>query len=180
MTSETNVLKNTINAVDPNIARIFLPWALKNPRYLRSFLKLKKTYINSKKIRLNLKEEDVVIPPFFIISITSKCNLGCIGCYASAVGGITCHLSQVGDSSAKSLGWDQWHSIIHQACNLGVFGFVFAGGEPFLYDGLLDFCKEFKDRFFIIITNNWFYLKFFTVDFIQRYYHFQTFSCTSF
>jgi MoaA/NifB/PqqE/SkfB family radical SAM enzyme len=28
-----------------------------------------------------------------------------------------------------------------------------AGGEPFLFPGLLEFCREFKDKLFIIITN---------------------------
>ncbi|MHA2004495.1 MAG: SPASM domain-containing protein, partial [Candidatus Thorarchaeota archaeon] len=36
---------------------------------------------------------------------------------------------------------------------LGVFGFILAGGEPFLYPGLLELCMEFKDRFFLIVTN---------------------------
>jgi MoaA/NifB/PqqE/SkfB family radical SAM enzyme len=48
---------------------------------------------------------------------------------------------------------DQWRKIIKEASELGVFGFIIAGGEPFLVPGLLDLCKEFKNRFFIILTN---------------------------
>ena len=36
---------------------------------------------------------------------------------------------------------------------MGVFGFFLAGGEPFLFPRLIELCKEFKDRCFIIFTN---------------------------
>jgi MoaA/NifB/PqqE/SkfB family radical SAM enzyme len=48
---------------------------------------------------------------------------------------------------------EQWRDIIQEASELGVFGFVLAGGEPFLMPGLLDLCKQFKNNFFIIISN---------------------------
>ncbi len=36
---------------------------------------------------------------------------------------------------------------------MGVFGFFLAGGEPFLFPRLIELCKEYKDRCFIIFTN---------------------------
>ena len=78
------------------------------------------------------------------MSITSYCNLKCSGCYAEATG--TTRLN-------KNLKIDQWKKIIREASELGVFGFVIAGGEPFLYPELLEICKVFKNRFFIILTN---------------------------
>jgi MoaA/NifB/PqqE/SkfB family radical SAM enzyme len=78
------------------------------------------------------------------LSITSCCNLKCSGCYAEATG--TTRLD-------KNLKIDQWEKIIREASELGVFGFVIAGGESFLYPELLNICKEFKDHFFIILTN---------------------------
>jgi MoaA/NifB/PqqE/SkfB family radical SAM enzyme len=47
----------------------------------------------------------------------------------------------------------QWRSIISEARELGVFGFVIAGGEPFLCEGIVELCMEFDDVFFLIVTN---------------------------
>lgn len=148
-----NTLEKTINHVDKNLARIFLPWALRHPRYLKSFYTLRKTYINSDKTRKNYRKQDIRIPPFLILSITSNCNLQCSGCYAEAVGTISCRQSKEATNNNPSLSLTSWDQIISQACELGIFGFVLAGGEPFLYPELLTLCKKHKDRFFIILTN---------------------------
>ena len=145
------ILKNTMNKYDPKIASVFLPWAVSHPRYIRSFFRLKRVNEKAKKLRLKEKENGIMVPPFLILSITSNCNLKCSGCFADAAG-TTCY----GTSKSKkndSLNMDQWRKIIKEASELGVFGFIIAGGEPFLVPGLLDLCKEFKNRFFIILTN---------------------------
>ena len=145
------ILKNTMNKYDPKIASVFLPWAVSHPRYIRSFFRLRRVNEKAKKLRLKEKENGIVVPPFLILSITSNCNLKCSGCFADAAG-TTCY----GTSKSKkndSLNMDQWRKIIKEASELGVFGFIIAGGEPFLLPGLLDLCKEFKNRFFIILTN---------------------------
>ena len=134
-------LKTTINNYDPNLTRIFLPWAIKHPKYIRSFLKLKQSYLKSEKIRKENLKKDVKIQPFLILSITSKCNLKCKGCYASAAGNIAYN-----DSETKpNLNIDQWKHIIKEASEIGVFGFVIAGGEPFLYPNIIDLFKDFKE-----------------------------------
>jgi MoaA/NifB/PqqE/SkfB family radical SAM enzyme len=146
-----SILKNTMNKYDPKIASVFLPWAVSNPRYIRSFFRLRRVNEKAKKLRIKEKENGIVVPPFLILSITSNCNLKCSGCFADAAG-TTCY----GTSKSKkndSLNIDQWRKIIKEASEIGVFGFIIAGGEPFLLPGLLDFCKEFKDRFFVILTN---------------------------
>ncbi len=145
------ILKNTMNKYDPKIASVFLSWAVNNPRYIRSFFRLRRVNIKAKKIRLRERENGIVVPPFLILSITSNCNLKCSGCFADA-SGTTCY----GTSKSKknnTLNINQWRKIINEASELGVFGFIMAGGEPFLLPGLLDLCKEFKNRFFIVLTN---------------------------
>ena len=146
-----SILKNTMDKYDPKIASVFLPWACRHPRYIRSFLRLRKTNTKAKKIRLKEKENGIIVPPFLILSITSSCNLRCIGCYAEAAG-TTCHNTSNyrGDNS---LDLNQWRKIIREASDLGIFGFVIAGGEPFLFPNLLELCREFKDRFFILLSN---------------------------
>ncbi len=142
-------LQKTIDLYDPNIARIFLPWALRHPKYIRSFLMLRKSYLLSEKIRKNRLEEGIKIPPFLILSVTSKCNLKCNGCYAAAAGNIT----QKNALAKQVLDLKQWISIIKEASEIGVFGFVVAGGEPFLYPDLIKLFREFKNRFFVVIAN---------------------------
>ena len=145
------ILKNTMNKYDPKIASVFLPWAISNPRYIRSFFRLRRINEKAKKLRLKEKENGIVVPPFLILSITSKCNLKCSGCFADAAG-TNCYGTSKSQKN-NSLTIDQWRKIIKEASELGVFGFIIAGGEPFLVPRLLNLCKEFQNRFFIILTN---------------------------
>ncbi len=43
--------------------------------------------------------------------------------------------------------------MLQDATDLGIFGFIIAGGEPFMFTGLLDLMREFQNAFFIIFTN---------------------------
>ncbi len=140
-------LKKILETVDPNLLRIFLPWALHHPSSLNQYRKLVKPFMKSLEMRREFKNNDILIPPFMILSITKNCNLKCAGCYAAAVGTLNC------ESKKKQLDVDDWKKIIKEANDLGVFGYIIAGGEPFLYPNLLELCEEFKDRLFIIITN---------------------------
>jgi MoaA/NifB/PqqE/SkfB family radical SAM enzyme len=99
------------------------------------------------------RKKGLVVPPFLIISITSRCNLSCNGCYAGAVGNHHEIKYNEDNKMKKELSKEQWRAIINEAKELGVIGFVIAGGEPFLFPGLIDLCEEFKDRLFLILTN---------------------------
>ncbi len=131
----------------PQLARIFIPWFLKHPRNFRIITRLAKGYKNSVKIRGEELQKGTQVPPFLIISITSQCNLKCTGCYAAATGILnnTC--------STKQLGIKNWKKIIKEASDLGVFGFIIAGGEPFILKDLLKINKEFKNNLFVIFSN---------------------------
>jgi len=148
-----SILKKTMESYDPNIACIFLPWICRHPRYLRGFLRLRRTHLQVKKCRKEELVKGVKVPPFLILSITPHCNLQCTGCYAAATGVTSTINFTKSIQQSKLLSYDQWHSIIKEANTLGVFGYVFAGGEPFLFPKLLRLCKEFNDRFFLILTN---------------------------
>jgi MoaA/NifB/PqqE/SkfB family radical SAM enzyme len=105
----------------------------------------------AKKRRVLTQEQGLKVPPFLILSITSQCNLHCSGCFAAAAGNI--NNGNANSMNESQLPNDQWRNIITEASELGVMGFIIAGGEPFLYPGLIDLCKDFKDRFFLILTN---------------------------
>ncbi|MBN2330431.1 MAG: radical SAM protein [Candidatus Aenigmarchaeota archaeon] len=148
MENDAASLIRNANNLDPNLARVFLPFALGNPRYLKGFFSLLGTHIKAKRRREEMLRSGLVVPPFLIISITSRCNLNCAGCFAKAAGTVS-----GSTGSRKELSFGQWKSIIRQAKDLGIFGFVIAGGEPFMHSGLLELCGGFKDSLFIILTN---------------------------
>jgi len=140
-------LKNKMLLIDPNMARVFIPWAIRHPRYIFSFRKLVKSYKKSIFLRREiLSVEGIKVPPFLIISITKQCNLKCAGCYAAANGTLN-------NEKIHQLQLEEWRRIIQEGNELGVFAYVIAGGEPFLFKGLLELCKEFNDRLFIIFSN---------------------------
>ena len=147
-------LENSISTqLDSKLAKVILPWVFRHPRYLRASFALLRSVKQAKKKRLELMTDGLQVPPFLILSITSKCNLKCKGCFAAAVGNIYNSNSKINYKSKPHLDYSHWHAIIKEAKELGVMGFVIAGGEPFLFPDLLKLCKEFKDRLFIILTN---------------------------
>ncbi len=149
---QRSLIKETLNHYDPNLARIFLPWAIRHPKYLRSFIRLRRAFKASEAARNYELANGVKVPPFLIISITPRCNLKCAGCYATAAGNL--YKCKTGiNRHYDPLTLYQWRDIIAEASKLGVFGFILTGGEPFLVPELIDLCREFQDRFFIILTN---------------------------
>ncbi len=143
----TNYINHTLKKVDPTMAKIFMPWILKHPKSMYTMMKLAKAYRKSCKIRAEEQLNGLKVPPFLILSITSKCNLKCVGCYAAATGTL-CN-----QKSRNTLDLEKWIKIIQEAKELGVFAFIIAGGEPFLMPNLLKICEDFNDRLFLIFTN---------------------------
>lgn len=146
-------LKNVLGKLDPKLASVFIPWACRHPRYLRAFIRLYGVHKHAEQSRAEALAEGVKVPPFLILSITPRCNLRCAGCYAAVVGTV-CNGDPIAHKRLEpTLTWEKWREIIAEASELGVLGFVIAGGEPFLFPRLIELCEEFKDRFFIILTN---------------------------
>jgi len=142
-------VKNILENFDPKLSQVFFRWALWHPRYIRAFTRMGRKYRKFRQLRLEAKSEGLMVPPVMILSITKHCNLACVGCYATAVGTV----SKGSDTSIPQLNFDEWHRIISEAQDLGVQMFIIAGGEPFLFQGLLDICRDFKNSFFVIVTN---------------------------
>lgn len=150
---EETKLKNTFDGMDHNLTRVLLPWALRHPRYLRSSKRLITGLRRAQKTRAEHRVNGLRVPPALILSITNRCNLRCFGCYAQAVG-ITPGKGSNGNINNRSeLSIEQWRKIISESRDLGVFMFIIAGGEPFLFPGLIELTQEFPDRLFMIVTN---------------------------
>jgi MoaA/NifB/PqqE/SkfB family radical SAM enzyme len=140
------------NHFGPSFYRMFVPWAIRHPRYLRSAGSLLRGYSKSLQTRKKLENDGLKVPPALILSLTQRCNLSCQGCFAAA-SGITCGKGGGTSNKKPQLDWSGWKRVISEASELGVFGFFLAGGEPFLFPKLIDICEEFNDHCFIIFTN---------------------------
>ena len=82
-------------------------------------------------------------PPLFItLSPTKRCNLSCIGCYASST-----------SATAETLDWSIVDKIMTELHGeMGMRFFVISGGEPMMYksngNSILDLPRKYKDSFF--------------------------------
>ncbi|MHA2373586.1 MAG: radical SAM/SPASM domain-containing protein [Candidatus Thorarchaeota archaeon] len=150
---QKSVMRKFLDGVNPLFTRAFLPWLVRHPRYLRAGIRLARSFKKAERIRDKQGRMGVRIPPVLILSVTSTCNLFCLGCYASA--SLTNNQNASSDQRQldNGLKFEEWKSIIESARDLGVFGFIIAGGEPFLYPKILDLCMQFKDLFFLFVTN---------------------------
>lgn len=136
-----------IDEVDPQLTRVLAPWVADNPRYLPGFVRLGRSLVHSRHLRAQALEDGVRVPPFLVLSVTSRCNLRCAGCYAGAVGTVTYAPKQQG------LNLEDWYQVVREAVRLGVFAFMIAGGEPFMVEGIANLFRDFPDRLFLVFTN---------------------------
>jgi MoaA/NifB/PqqE/SkfB family radical SAM enzyme len=140
-------LTNRIEGIDPQLSRVIVPWVVQHPRYLPGFLRLARTIAQSKRVRARALADGVRVPPFLVLSVTSKCNLRCTGCYAGAIGTVTATPAHPG------LGLRDWYAVVDEAVRLGVMAFMIAGGEPFLLPGIVNLFRDHPDRLFLVFTN---------------------------
>ena len=148
------MLKDALGKINPNIGKKLISWVLQHPRYLKSFFPLYQAYTNARQAREKELKNGLQVPSTLIISITPSCNLNCEGCYSSTAGNIQHYKSTKTKTQIKTpLIHEQWRKIVKEAGELGIFTNIIAGGEPFLFPELIEFCGEFKDQTFVIFTN---------------------------
>lgn len=83
----------------------------------------------------------VFAPTTILISPTMRCNLSCAGCFAGEY------------SPDTDLERELVQRVIDEANDMGVYFFTLLGGEPFIYDGLLDLAAENQHCYFQVFTN---------------------------
>lgn len=95
------------------------------------------------KERENLeKQYDCNIPWTLLIDPTSACNLKCTGCWAAEYG------------DKLSLTYSQLDDIIMQGKKLGMYMFIYTGGEPLIRkDDIIRLCEKHSDSVFLSFTN---------------------------
>lgn len=94
--------------------------------------------------RRKAEEEGCGVPVMMLISITSRCNLSCSGCY----------MQQRKTGQGPELNADELRSVIAQAENLGISVISFIGGEPLLRSQVIfDIVRSFPRILFTLSTN---------------------------
>lgn len=99
-------------------------------------------FYGTKTIRRMRKMHDCSIPWLILIDPTSSCNLNCDGCWAAEYG------------SRQNLTFEEMDDIITQGKELGIYFYMFTGGEPLVRkDDILKLCKKHRDVAFHSFTN---------------------------
>jgi MoaA/NifB/PqqE/SkfB family radical SAM enzyme len=88
-----------------------------------------------------MEEYGISSPTAILISPSMRCNLQCVGCYASEY------------EMEDELTEDQVEDIINQGEAIGSRVFVMLGGEPFVWPHLLDVAERHPQSVFMPFTN---------------------------
>ena len=104
-------------------------------------------FINASMVGWPMQEEmrakyDCNIPWAILMDPTSACNLHCTGCWAAEYG------------NKLNLTFEEMDSIISQGKELGVYMYIYTGGEPLVRRGdLIRLCEKHDDYVFLCFTN---------------------------
>lgn len=92
-----------------------------------------------KKIR---EENNCNLPWTILLDPTSSCNLKCTGCWAAEYG------------NRLNLSFEEIDDIIRQGKDLGVYFYIYTGGEPLIRKKeLIELCEKHDDCVFLCFTN---------------------------
>lgn len=116
-----------------------------DPKVLKKFLSnfIVNTMIFSPQVTNELEEKyDINIPNVILMDPTTKCNLKCIGCWAAEY-----------DKSA-SLSYEDLDRTIQQGKEIGIYMYIYSGGEPLVRkDDLIRLAEKHNDCTFLAFTN---------------------------
>lgn len=146
MQDEFNLERYMTHGVE-NIVKRALKATLMNPQESIFMVKFASASKSAARKRKQAEEKGEHIPPFLIASITSKCNLHCVGCYSRA------NHSCVDSAPVSQLTKDEWSKIFGEAMELGISFILLAGGEPLLRRDVIEEAAHFREILFPIFTN---------------------------
>ncbi|MCC8123767.1 MAG: radical SAM protein [Oscillospiraceae bacterium] len=120
-------------------------WTHTDPDVLKTFFSnffVNANLISWEKQDENRKKYNCNIPWTILLDPTSACNLKCKGCWAGEYG------------NKLNLTFDEIDSIITQGKELGVYMYVYTGGEPLVRKSdLIKLCEKHNDCAFLCFTN---------------------------
>ena len=99
-------------------------------------------FYGTTQIRANREKYNCNIPWLILMDPTSACNLRCTGCWAAEYG------------YKLNLTFEEMDSIVTQAKELGVYFYMFTGGEPLVRKAdIIKLCEKHRDCAFHSFTN---------------------------
>jgi MoaA/NifB/PqqE/SkfB family radical SAM enzyme len=105
-------------------------------------LRLFKIVKKAEALRLKNQEKlKTPIPYSCVLSVTWKCNLHCVGCYANNY------------PKHNQMNILEIESVISQCCDLGTYIFIVVGGEPLLIPELVETMAKYTNAIFFMFTN---------------------------
>ena len=120
-----------VREVDPHILKTFLL----NAGYEAGFRGYKTSLAMKEKYGCN-------IPWIILMDPTTACNLHCTGCWAAEYG------------NRLNLSYEIMDKIITEGKELGIYAYLFTGGEPLVRrDDIIKLCEKHKDVAFHAFTN---------------------------
>ncbi len=140
MASETGI---AFEASILDVVRTGLRITRSDPRLVAQALTLMRRQQLAARRRAVQGRRGVHVPPFLIYSITARCNLSCVGCYANLL-----HRSERPELDDRRV--DQ---LLCEAEVLGSSVILLAGGEPLLRPGLLETTASHRRILFLLFTN---------------------------
>lgn len=125
------LIMNVLDDIDPGILKA----AFENFFLNAALLGWQKQVANREKYNCN-------IPWAILLDPTSACNLHCTGCWAAEYG------------NKLNLSFEEIDSIITQGKELGVYMYIYTGGEPLVRKhDLIALCEKHSDCVFLSFTN---------------------------
>ena len=95
-------------------------------------------------VRRRREREGLIVPPVMIVSVTSRCNLVCTGCY----------MRERGERPDAEMSPEVLASVVEQAAGLGVSVIVLAGGEPLIrHEEIVRLAEAHPRVLFPVFTN---------------------------
>jgi MoaA/NifB/PqqE/SkfB family radical SAM enzyme len=137
---------NYIVKFDRNLLKFFRGGAFKNRADLKTSRFLLTTWLDQQRAirrRAGWARKGVQVPPLMIVSITDRCNLNCVGCYARTI-----HPEPEKEMDDKRL-----FELADEAEELGISIVMIAGGEPLLRPAFFELAWLHPHILFLVFTN---------------------------
>jgi len=146
MKGQRNAVRKVIEDKDNNWYRLILSmWMDVDPGVRKAFFNnfiLNENFVGWPIQEANREKYDCNIPWAVLMDPTSACNLKCTGCWAAEYG------------NKLSLSYETLDSIIQQGKKLGVYFFLYSGGEPLVRKkDIIRLCEKHSDCQFLAFTN---------------------------
>ena len=125
------MLKSVFNDLDVNVRK----------KLFENFI-VHSAVIGNHRRGVAMEEYNCNIPWAILMDPTSACNLHCTGCWAAEYG------------NKLNLSYEVMDKVITQGKELGIYAYLFTGGEPLVRkDDIIRLCEKHKDVAFHAFTN---------------------------